>query len=299
MPRKRNLDAAAVALMISLCAIWGFQQVAIKFAIDEVPPIWQAALRSLLAAAVLAGWIRLAGYRWTRGLTSVGLLAGGLFSLEFGLLYFSLLHTDAARASLLLYTSPFVVAVGAHFVVADERLSPWGWLGVLLAFIGTAVIMQTSMTLNRQQLLGDLCALGGGIAWGMTSLVIRTTALSRAEPAQTLFYQLLVSAVVLGIAAWAMEGSVQLPQTLPAWSSMFFQVMVVATCSYLTWFMLMLRYSVTTLSVFGFLTPLFGSAYAVIFLDEAIGKHHLIALLLIVCGIVIVNRYGLSGRQNS
>ena len=160
MNRKQTLDSLAIGAMITLCAVWGFQQVAIKLAIAEVPPLWQSGIRSFGATILIGLWIILARERWTTGLFGAGVVVGALFALEFGLLYFALLHTDAARAVLLLYTAPFVVAVGAHFWIKGDRLSLAGWLGVLLAFVGTVIVMQASLAFDSDRSVGDACALG-------------------------------------------------------------------------------------------------------------------------------------------
>lgn len=189
MNKKNNLDTFCISVMILLCALWGFQQVAIKAVIDDVSPIWQAGMRSLVAALLLGIWVVVMRQGWIRGLTILGAIAGSLFALEFALLYVALRYTDASRVALLLYTSPFVVAIGAHWFIAGERFSIWGWIGVMLAFIGTATVLQTSASngsADNQRLFGDLLALGAGIAWGATTLVVRMSALSTASPLQTL-----------------------------------------------------------------------------------------------------------------
>ena len=48
----------AFALMVLLCAIWGFQQVAMKLAAAGISPIMQAALRSVLGAVLVFAWAR-------------------------------------------------------------------------------------------------------------------------------------------------------------------------------------------------------------------------------------------------
>jgi hypothetical protein len=42
----RPLDAFAVSLTIALCLSWGFNQVAVKLALPDIPPLIQAATRS-------------------------------------------------------------------------------------------------------------------------------------------------------------------------------------------------------------------------------------------------------------
>ena len=57
-PVSRPLDAAAAALAVVLCLSWGFNQVAIKLALPEIPPLIQAAFRSTFGALVVVAWSR-------------------------------------------------------------------------------------------------------------------------------------------------------------------------------------------------------------------------------------------------
>lgn len=55
-PARPSLDLRAIGVMILLCAIWGFQQVAIKSATHAIPPMLQAGLRSAIAAVGVWAW---------------------------------------------------------------------------------------------------------------------------------------------------------------------------------------------------------------------------------------------------
>src|ERR1017187_4719025 len=57
----RPLDALAAAIVVVLCLSWGFNQVATKLAIHDIPPLTQATIRSVIAALIVAGWCRLRG----------------------------------------------------------------------------------------------------------------------------------------------------------------------------------------------------------------------------------------------
>ena len=56
----RALTPGAIALMLMLCVSWGFNQIAVKLVLPEVPPMLQALTRSLGALPVLLmiGWFR-------------------------------------------------------------------------------------------------------------------------------------------------------------------------------------------------------------------------------------------------
>ena len=77
--RKSHLDSLAISVLLACCMLWGFQQVLVKATIAEVAPVFQAALRFVLATAALwlwCGWRRIP--LWAHdGTLWAGLLAGG------------------------------------------------------------------------------------------------------------------------------------------------------------------------------------------------------------------------------
>ena len=134
----RRLDAAAAALAILLCLSWGFNQVAVKLALPDIPPLIQAAFRSTFGALMVVAWSRARGVKLMEadGTLIPGLAAGVLFALEFVLIYRGLVWTSASRAALFLYTAPFFVVVGARWLLPSDRFDKWQWIGLGLSFAG-------------------------------------------------------------------------------------------------------------------------------------------------------------------
>src|SRR5215510_7695778 len=85
----RPLSPGAIALMLVLCISWGFNQIAIKLALPDIPPMLQATFRSIVALPVLlfVGWVRGAKLFVRDGTLWPGVLAGLLFGFEFVLIY--------------------------------------------------------------------------------------------------------------------------------------------------------------------------------------------------------------------
>ena len=54
MDTRKNIDGLAGGLMVGLCMIWGMQQVVLKAAADDVAPVLMLALRSGIAALLVA-----------------------------------------------------------------------------------------------------------------------------------------------------------------------------------------------------------------------------------------------------
>ena len=293
--RHSRLDGVAIAMMVGLCALWGFNQVAIKVANAGIAPLLQAGLRSIGAAILVGVWSWWRGERlFARdGSLWPGLLAGLLFASEFGLIFWGLTFTAASRAVVFLYTAPFVVAVGLHLLVPAERLHRGQALGLAAAFAGIVVAFHENLSLpTGDQMLGDAMLLAAAVLWGGSTVVIRSSRLAVIGAGKTLFYQLAVSAVLLPLAALALGETGIAGATPLAWASLAFQTVGVAFASYLAWFWLIGRYPATRLSAFSFLTPLFGMGFGALLLGEPVTPGLVAAMALVAVGIRLVNRRG-------
>src|SRR5216110_625964 len=125
----------AIALMLMLCLSWGFNQIAVKLVLPDVPPMLQALARSIGALPVLLviGWFRGVKFFERDGTLWAGVIAGVIFGIEFVLIYRGLLLTSASRVVVFLYVAPFFVALGS-FVFLCERLRAPQWGGLALSF---------------------------------------------------------------------------------------------------------------------------------------------------------------------
>src|SRR5262249_23302898 len=154
----------------------------IKLALPEIPPFIQATVRSTGAFFIVLLWARSRGISLSLrdGTLIGGILAGALFGLEFLLIFPGLRFTAASPATLFVFTAPFLVALGST-VLLGEKLRGVQWLGLVCSFAGLVVAFGVpDASRDGTQLLGDLLMLGGGAAWGATTLVIKATALRSA-----------------------------------------------------------------------------------------------------------------------
>ena len=285
---RKPLDAGAYALMVLLTALWGFQQVTIKVIAADVSLVAQAAIRSLVATALLLAWARLRGVPLFErdGTLRAGLAAGVLFAVEFVFIYGGLAYTNASRMVVFIYLAPVLTALGLHLLIPGERLNPGQWLGVLVAFGGVVLAFFNA---GRSTWVGDLCGVLAGLFWAATTVLIRASRLAQASATKTLFYQLAVSAAVLPLFSLLLGEKGVVAMTPLALASLIYQGVIVAFLSYLAWFWLLGRYLAARLSVFSFLAPMFGVLFGVVFLSEPLGSQFAVAAALVGAGIVLVN----------
>ena len=293
--RKDHLDALAISILLACCLFWGFQQVLVKATIPEVPPVFQAFIRFAGATVVLWIWCVVRGIRLFErdGSMVAGLVAGALFAAEFSALFVGLKYTSASRLTVFVYTSPLWVAALLPLFVKTERLRPSQWLGVACAFVAVLFALREGFSAHSvvaDVWLGDSLALLAGMLWGLTTVVIRATGLSRVSAEKLLFYQVAVSAVTLPFLSLALGEAWSLRYSAFAWGSLGVQTVVGAFVSYLAWMWMLGRYPATKVSVFVFLTPMFALLFGAMWLDEAITSSLLAALALVAVGIVLVSR---------
>ena len=292
--RKEHLDKLAITLLLACTLFWGFQQVLVKATLPELPPMFQAGLRFVVATAVLLAWSA-----WRRvplftrdGTLWPGLLTGALFAGEFACIYLALMHTTASRATVFFYTAPIWVALLLPLWVPSERLRPQQWLGLACAFAAVAFALWESLGGGSTAIhwRGDVLGLAAALLWGLSTVVIRSTGLGRAGAEKMLFYQVAVSAVTLPLFSLALGEAWQWQFSPFAWVSLTVQSLVGAFASFLVWMWMLGRYPATRMAVFVFLTPVFALLFGVAWLREPVSPNLLGALALVAVGIVLVSR---------
>lgn len=289
----RPLDALAIGVVVVLCLTWGFNQVAVKLAIHDIPPLTQATIRSVVAALIVGGWCRLRGIPLLArdGTIAAGLAAGFFFGIEFVLIYQGLVYTTATRAVLFIYLAPFFVVLGARIFLPADRFGAAQWLGLGLSFAGMIVAFGLpTPALDPRQAIGDLMMVGAALLWAATTLTIKSSALSRISSEKVMLYQLVVSAPVLALAALLFGERMDALPSVLATAALAYQTVWVVSVTFVVWFALVVRYSANRLSAFTFLTPLFGVAAGHLVLGEPLTPAFAAAVALVAGSLVLVNR---------
>jgi drug/metabolite transporter (DMT)-like permease len=137
-------------------------------------------------------------------------------------------------------------------------------------------------------LLGDGLALCGGLAWGLSSVVLRRGSVGRAATAKTVFYQVGMAAVLL----LAFATSTGQAKVLPSGAvilSLIFQTLIVAIGSYLVWFWLLRHYLNSRLMLLSLLTPMFGVLFGALLLGDPIDLRFAMGAALVLIGVLAVN----------
>lgn len=293
MDRRAALDTFGVVSLTGFALLLAFNQVVIKLTNEGLQPVFFAGLRSLGGAGVICLWMRVRGLDTAirPGTLPAGLLIGTVFAAEFVFLFLALDLTTVARTSVIFYTMPVWLALGAHVLLPGERLTPPKSAGLALAVAGVAWAIGARGGAGGQQasLAGDLFALGGAICWAGIALCARATALREVRPEMQLLWQLAVSAPLLLLAA-PLFGPLLRDPGLIHWAGLGFQILVIVSAGFLFWMWLLSIYPAASVASFSFLSPVFGVLLGWLLLGERVGVEIAGALVLVSAGLVLINR---------
>lgn len=292
MERKPQMDAFGAVSLTGFAIFLAFNQIVIKLVNQGIQPVFFAGLRSALAIGFLGLWLVWRGRppRLERRYLIPGILAGLAFASEFLCLFIALDLTTVTRTAIILYSMPVWMAIGAHFVLPGERVTPVKLLGLALAFAGVAwAILDRSSDKGQASLLGDFCAVLAAWCWAAIALLARGTRLREVQPEMQLFWQILVSAPVLILLAPLFGPLIRDLQPIHI-AGLIFQAALVVSAGFVFWLWLLSIYPASSVASFSFLTPIFGVLLGWLLLGEHVGPAIAGAAILVAAGILLINR---------
>lgn len=292
MERKDRIDGFGAVSLTAFAALLAFNQVLIKLVNTGLQPVFFAGLRSVLAALCLWAFLTWRGRhpRLARDMAGPGVLIGLVFAAEFVFLFIALDLTTVTRTSVIFYSMPVWLALGAHLLIPGERIGRARALGLALAFAGVAwAIVNRGGGNGEASLAGDLCALGAAFCWAGIALCARVTRLRETRAETQLFWQVVVSAPVL-IALSPLFGPLVRDLQPIHLAGLAFQAVVVVAAGFMFWLWLLSVYPASGVASFSFLTPIFGLAMGWMWLGESLGPGLFGAAALVAAGILLINR---------
>ena len=289
---KEYLDLKAILAMVLITFVWGFNHTTIKYSNQGISPVFASLLRSVIASAcgVIYCLVQRQKLFHTGIMLFHGSMVGLLFGLEFACIYIGLLYTDAARSVVFVFMAPFVIALGAHFFLKGDRLTLLKTVGLILAFLGVYLIFQGRPVMAKPTMfIGDILAVLAAIFYGATIVYIKKFMAEKVHPINTFLYQLIFSIPILLIVSLILESRWIFRWDVSIGAALFYQSFMVAFISYFAWFKLIHQYSISRLSAFTFLTPVFGVFSGVLFLHEELTHSLVVGVPLVCLGISLVN----------
>ena len=163
---KRRTESIKLALAFAaIYIVWGSTYLAIRYAVETIPPLVTAGIRHSVAGSVLLAWAYARGYRPKREHWIAGAILGALFFLiGHGSLHWAEQHVSSGLAALLIATEPMFILVLA-WMSGQQKISRLSAAGLGIGVIGVALLTGAELSAKGSSLIGMIAVLVGSLSW--------------------------------------------------------------------------------------------------------------------------------------
>jgi drug/metabolite transporter (DMT)-like permease len=163
--RNHSYAIKLALAFVAIYVIWGSTYLAIRYAVETIPPLVTAGIRHSIAGGIMLTWAWWRGFRPTRQQWVAGFALGALFFLiGHGTLHWAEQYVGSGLAALLIATEPmFILVLG--WMMGQQKISPLSALGLGLGVAGVAMLTGAELTVKGSSPWGLLAVLLGSLAW--------------------------------------------------------------------------------------------------------------------------------------
>jgi O-acetylserine/cysteine efflux transporter len=281
----RPVSGRHLAVLVGICAIWGFNLVVIKAGVDRMPPIFFSLLRFVVLALAVAPFLRVrrGEMRW---LLLASVCSGGL---QFALMFLGISISSSMSAVAIAgqLGVPFMTLLS--IAILGEQVGWRRWTGILLSFAGVMVIGFNPEVFDS---LAGLALVVLGALSGSLGLV----AIKRVHDIKPLELQAWFAwsslPVLLLLTLLLEDGQLNSLASLDGVGvgAVLYTALVASLVGHTVFFHLVQTYAVTSVAPVTVLAPLFSVFFSVLLLGERLDWRMLVGGAMTLGGVVIIAR---------
>jgi drug/metabolite transporter (DMT)-like permease len=278
--------------LILLAAIWGASYLFIKVAVDEIAPAPMMAVRTLLAAAVLIGYVV---WRFGRDRAAAELRAAWRHCLVLGVLNAALpfwliawgeQHIDSGLAAVVQSSVPIFNALLVLRFLPHERLNRTRGFGLAIGIAGVAVVAGIHPEGGGLAVAGAVAVVASSLSYAGAGVYGQRAVSGTAGPVLAAGSMLAGGLILTPIAAFQVPAEVP---SLEATVSVLALSLLGTAVAQLILFRMLALHGSSRLSLVTYLMPGFALVYGALLLDERITPAILGGLVLILGGVTIAS----------
>jgi drug/metabolite transporter (DMT)-like permease len=293
VPATRPGRIETVSAFFAIYVIWGSTFLAIRFAVESIPPLFTAATRHLVAGSILLAWALWKGERPTRQGWRAGLVLGFLFFfVSHGLLHWAELKVPSGVAALVIAIEPAIVALLLPLLKLGPAPRGLTWAGLALGAASVALLFRPEVSPDPGVLLGLIAVLVSAVAWSLGIVYARKlqppsgSTLNAALP--------LVCGSVMLLAGGLLRGehhALQWSQvSLPSLLGLLFLIFFGSLTAFSAYAWLLKHFEPTLVATHTYVNPIVAVLLGWSFAGENLTVSILLSMALAIAAIWLVNR---------
>jgi drug/metabolite transporter (DMT)-like permease len=292
--KNRAHRVAVIFSFISIYVIWGSTYLAIRYAVETIPPLYTAGLRHLFAGSILLAWCVAKRLKPTAAQLRASVVIGALFFLVgHGTLHWAETRVPSGLASLFIAIEPIFVFGLSCAAARRWRMNLPLVAGVLLGLGGVFLLMGPSvLTPGTGMMTGAIAVLIGAFSWSAGIVYSRKSQLS-GSPLLLSALSLLSGAVMLlatGTLAGEWRGFALADVTLRSWLALAYLILFGSVIAFTAYNWLLEHYSPTVVATHTYVNPVVAVLLGWMFAGERITLGFGVAAAMIVGAVILVDR---------
>jgi drug/metabolite transporter (DMT)-like permease len=289
---KRKHQLLIIVAFACIYVIWGSTYLAIRYAVETIPPLFVASFRHLIAGALLFAWCWRRGFRPVRQQWFASIVLAVLFFLiGHGTLHWAQQTLPSGMAAILVATEPIFVAI-IVMVTGRTRITLSLLLGVLLGLGGVALIFGADVRAGRSEVLSSLVVLIGTASWAIGMVYSRSAAL-HPDNRMAAAMSLLAGAVLLFLGGTVTGEIAQLhfsAISVKSLLSLLYLAVAGSLVAYSAYFWLLNRFPPTLVATHTYVNPLVALALGWAIAGEVLAPRVVFGGLVVIAAIAWMGR---------
>jgi len=280
----------------TVCVVWGTTYLAIRIALESIPPLLMAAMRYTTAGAMLAAILRARGERLPgpRAWPSLMLLGALLLGLGNGGVVWAEQTVPSGMTAVLVATSPFWLT-GIDAAFGGDRLTRRRWIGLLIGFAGIVALVWPELELgNRRAFVVGLVATQiACVGWAVGSLYARRRGHGHARDENVLAtaaFEMLFGGLALCVAAAVHHEYASLTFTPRTAAALGYLIVFGAVVGFTAYAYALKHLPVAVVSLYAYVNPVIAVFLGVLILNEPFDLRDVLAAAVVFAGVAMVRR---------
>ena len=289
MPQSSRPLLILVFLLLTL--IWGTTWSVIQIGLRGLPPFTGVAIRFAIAGIVILLWGKLRGIPlgrqprermlwWINGIFS--------FSISYGVVYWGEQWVPSGLASILFALYPLFVMLLAHFALPGERLRPLSSVGVVVGFLGPAVIFSEDFSLlgGRQVAIGAAAIVISPLAAALGTVAVKRWG-AGIHPVSLTGVPMLFTGVLMGGIALLTERQRALSFDTASVLALLYLAIIGSAVTFSLYYWLLARVPATRAALLAYLIPVVAVSIGILFRGEVLTGRILLGSGLVLAGVAL------------
>jgi drug/metabolite transporter (DMT)-like permease len=286
--KQSKIDFRVILAFAAIYVLWGSTYLAIRIAVQQVPPFFAAGIRFFIAGALLYAVMRLCGRPApTRKEWGSLLLIGSLmFVVTYGAVFWAEQFVPSGFTSVLEATLPIITIALEVFVFRQQRFR-WSLLvAIVVGFVGVLLLLLRNP--QHMAILPCVAILGGGTAWSLGAVLTRSLALPKSKGITAGAEMWMGGAILLVLSALTGEMHPFPHISAKAVGALAYLVVAGSLLGFSAFVWLLGRMPATRVASHAYINPVVAVALGYFFAGEAVTTRMLCGTALIVASVALI-----------